>query len=242
MIATRIHFTQELASVDDALMRMGSTVGSMIASATAAFLESDASLVPKILADDNTVDAFEEEIETTCLRLLATQQPMARDLRRVSSAIKVSSELERIGDHAVEIAKNSRKLMHRCFCPRPLVDIEPMHRAVQSMLTDSLTAFVNHDTALVRDVCRHDDVVDDMFRTSRDDLFQLAQSDGSLVAAASYTLLILVSLERVADHTANIAERVNYIETGELSRIVNEHKRLDTSVITLSPGSQSQSA
>jgi phosphate transport system protein len=225
MIATRLHFTQELASVDEALMRMATAVGSMIAAATSSFLQCDVSRVPKVLADDDFVDRLEEEIEATCLRLLATQQPMARDLRRVSSAIKVSSELERIGDHAVEIAKNSRKLIQRCFCPRPLIDIEPMHKAVQSMLTDSLAAFVNHDIALVRDVCRHDDVVDDMFRVSRDDLFQLAQEDGSLVAAASYTLLVLLSLERIADHTTNIAERVNYIETGDLSRIVHEHKR-----------------
>jgi phosphate transport system protein len=233
MIATRLHFIQELASVDEGLMRMGSTVGSMIASATSAFLESDVSRVPKVLADDNVVDMLEEEIETTCLRLLATQQPMARDLRRISSAIKVASELERIGDHAVEIAKNSRKLMHRCFCPRPLVDIEPMHKAVQSMLSDSLAAFVNHDVELVRDVCKHDDIVDDMFRVSRDDLFQLAQEDGSLVAAASYTLLVLVSLERIADHSTNIAERVNYIETGDLSRIAHEHKRIDDSIAPL---------
>jgi phosphate transport system protein len=226
MITTRLHFTQELAAVDESLMRMGSTVAAMLANATSAFLDSDISRVTKVLGDDDIVDNLDEEIESTCLRLLATQQPMARDLRRISSAIKVATEIERVGDHCVEIAKNSRKLIHRCFCPRPLIDIEPMHKAVQSMLSDSLAAFVNHDIALVRDVCSHDDAVDGMFRTSRDDLFQMAQEDGALVAAASYTLLVLVSLERIADHATNIAERVNYIETGDLTRIAHDHHRI----------------
>jgi phosphate transport system protein len=153
---------------------------------------------------------------------------MARDLRRISSAIKVASELERVGDHCVEIAKNSRKLIHRCFRARPLIDIEQMHACVQQMLGDSLTAFIQHDISLAREVCRNDDVVDDYFRQSREELFQLAQDDASFVAAASYTLLILVSLERIADHSTNVAERVNYIETGDLARIAHEHKRFET--------------
>src|SRR5450432_1203453 len=183
MIATRLNFTQELTAVDESLLRMASMVGGMIASAVASFLDADVSRVPKVLTDDNAVDNLDEDIESTCLRLLATQQPMARDLRRISSAIKVAMELERVGDHAVEIAKNSRKLIQRCFHPRPLVDVEPMHRAVQSMLSDSLAAFVNHDIELVREVCKHDDIVDDMFRSSREELFEMAQIDASLVAA-----------------------------------------------------------
>jgi phosphate transport system protein len=108
-----------------------------------------------------------------------------------------------------------------------LIDIEQMHNCVQKMLNDSLTAFVQHDTALAREVCVNDDIVDDYFRNSRDDLFHLAQDEGSFVAAASHTLLILVSLERIADHCTNVAERVNYIETGDLSRIAHEHKRYE---------------
>jgi phosphate transport system protein len=235
MIATRQHFIQELTVIDDSLMRMGDMVGSMLQRAVTAYLDGDVSGVARVLSDDDSVDLLEEEIETTSLRLLATQQPMARDLRRISSAIKVASELERVGDHAVEVAKNSRKLIHRCFHPRPLVDIEPMHCAVQKMLTDSLAAFVNHDVRLVREVCMRDDIVDEMFRLTREELFHIAQDEASLVATASYTLLVLVSLERIADHATNIAERVNYIETGDLARIAHEHKRFDSTYAPASP-------
>jgi phosphate transport system protein len=228
MISTRLHFTQELSAVDENLLRMGDTVRSMMANAVGAFLHGDVSNVAKVLSDDNIIDKLEEETESNCLRLLATQQPMARDLRRLSSAIKVASELERVGDHCVEIAKNSRKLIHRCFRARPLIDIEEMHNSVQKMLGDSLTAFIQHDIALAREVCISDDIVDDYFRKSREELFQLAQDEAQFVAAASYTLLVLVSLERIADHSTNVAERVNYIETGDLSRIAHEHKRTDT--------------
>ena len=227
MISTRLHFAQELTAVDDNLLRMGDTVRSMLSGSVGAFLHADVASVPKVLADDNVVDQLEEQIESNCLRLLATQQPMARDLRRISSAIKVASDLERVGDHCVEIAKNSRKLIHRCFRARPLIDIEPMHKCVQEMLGNSLDSFLQHDTALAREVCRNDDIVDDYFRRSREELFQLAQDEASFVAAASYTLLILVSLERIADHCTNVAERVNYIETGDLARIAHEHKRFD---------------
>ena len=229
MISTRQHFIHELGAIDESLVRMGSTVATMLANSVAAFLEADIARVAKVLADDAIVDALEGEVESTSLRLLALQQPMARDLRRISSAIKVATEIERVGDHAVEIAKNSRKLIHRCFRPRPLIDVEAMHSAVQNMLTSSLTSFINHDVDLVREVCQNDDIVDDMFRTSRDELFQLAQDNASFVEAASYTLLVLVSLERIADHATNIAERVNFIETGDLSRIAHEHKRFDSS-------------
>ncbi len=235
MIATRLHFTQELSLIDESLLKMGSTASTMLDNACAAFLAADVSRVPKVLSDDNIIDDLEEKTEANCLRLLALQQPMARDLRRISSAIKVASEIERVGDHCVEIAKNSRKLMHRCFRPRPLIDIEPMHLAVQSMLSDSLKAFIDHDISTVRSVCRNDDVVDDMFRTMRDDLFFQAQDDASLVAAASYTLLVIVSLERIADHATNIAERVHFIETGDLTRIANEHKRYDSSGRQINP-------
>jgi phosphate transport system protein len=228
MISTRLHFTQELSALDDNLLRMGDTVRSMLAMSVGAFLHADVASVPKVLADDNIVDDLEEEIESNCLRLLATQQPMARDLRRISSAIKVASELERVGDHCVEIAKNSRKLIHRCFRARPLIDVEQMHSCVQQMLGDALNAFIHHDSNLAREVCRHDDVVDDFFRELRDELFQLAQNDASIVAAASYTQFIIASLERIADHSTNVAERVNYIETGDLARIANEHKRFAT--------------
>lgn len=225
MIATRLHFTQELTLVEDSLLKMGSTVRGMVSRAVSAFQQADVSIVSQVLADDSIVDRLEEEIEGTCLRLLALQQPMARDLRRISSAIKVASEIERVGDHAVEIAKNTRKLIHRCFHPRPLIDVAPMQAAVQSMFDKSLQAFIDHNVEMVRQVCEADDLVDDMQRALREELFQMAQEDASLIAAASYTLLIVVSLERIADHATSIAERVAFIETGDLHRMAHDHKR-----------------
>jgi phosphate transport system protein len=215
---------QELTEVDRKLLRMGSTVRGMMLDAVSAFLGGDLSLVEGVFASDDIVDAFEDEIEMTCLRLLALQQPMARDLRRVASAIKVSSELERMGDHCVDIAKYARKVHMECFPTRPLIDVSRMAAVAQQMLDDGLSAFIHHDIEIVDQVCKDDNIVDAEYKTSRADLIEIGRRDPALVAAAAYSLLVIGALERIADHATNIAERVVYLETGTLQRLSRTHR------------------
>jgi phosphate transport system protein len=223
-MTTRLLFHEELSSLDEALVRMGTLAIANVRLASDAYNEGSVVTADQVLDADDEIDDLEVDIELTCLRLMALQQPMARDLRRISSAIKVSYELERVGDHAVDIAKNTRKLVQKCFCTRPLVDIGLMAESTKNMLDDSLTAFLNRDIDLVRQVCKNDDIVDDEYKILRDEVMSVAKDDPSLIQAASYTMLIVSSLERIADHATNIAERVAFLETGELRRLAREHR------------------
>jgi phosphate transport system protein len=223
-MTTRLLFHEELTNLDENLMRMGTLTRSNVRLAFDAFNSGSVAGADKVLNDDDIIDDLEVDIEMTSMRLLALQQPMARDLRRISSAIKVSNELERIGDHAVLIAKSTRKLAQQCFCTRPLIDIEVMATATIRMIDDCLTAFLQHDMDIVARVCGDDDHVDEAYKALREEVLYVAQQDPSLIAAASYTLLILTSVERIADHATNIAERVAYMETGEMRRLAREHR------------------
>ena len=224
MISTRASFINELSEVDQKLLRMGGMVRGMIVDAVDSFVNGELALVETVFSNDDYVDSIDDDIESTGLRLLALQQPMARDLRRVSSALKVSSELERIGDHAVEIARYARKIHRECFPPRPLIDLAAMATATEKMLDDSLSAFVHGDIELIDRICRDDDVVDAEYKSLREQLIQIGTRDSAMVAAASYTLIAIGSIERVADHATNIAERVAYIETGSLRRLARRRK------------------
>ncbi|HEY3328764.1 MAG TPA: phosphate signaling complex protein PhoU [Capsulimonadaceae bacterium] len=224
MISTRASFIQELSEVDRKLLRMGGIVRGMIADAVASFLNGELNRVETVFGNDDLVDSLEAEVESTCLQLLALQQPMARDLRRVSSAIKVASELERMGDHAVLIVKYARKLHMECFPLRPLIDLERMSAVAEQMLDDSLSAFIHHDIELVKSVCVDDDIVDAEYKDARRQLIELASQDSSNAAAATYTILVAGSIERIADHATNIAERVAYLETGVFQRLSKAHR------------------
>ena len=194
---------------------MGALTGTMLGQAVEAVQRSDALLAETVLSQDDAVDEMDRRIEAQCIRLLALQQPMARDLRQIESALKVITDLERIGDHAVDIAKIARKLTQEFYLKAPLLDIGPLALTAQTMLHQSLESLVRHDLELAVRVCENDDEADDTFKTLRDELLAMTQNKPSLVFPASYMLLAVVYLERIADHATNIAERVYYIETGD---------------------------
>jgi len=223
-MTTRLLFHEELTSLDENLMRMGALTRANVRRAFDAYTEASVGAADRVLDADDEIDDLEVEIESTCMRLLALQQPMARDLRRISSAIKVSNELERIGDHGVLVAKNTRKLVQTCFSTRPLVDIGEMANAAIRMLDDCLSAFLQRDMELVKRVCEDDDFVDDAYKTLREEVLYVAQQDPSLISSATYTLLVITSVERIADYATNIAERVAYMETGQMRRLAREHR------------------
>ena len=229
MLNTRQSFHDELAALEQELLHMGALTGTMLGQAVEAVQRSDALLAETVLSQDDAVDEMDRRIEAQCIRLLALQQPMARDLRQIESALKVITDLERIGDHAVDIAKIARKLTQEFYLKAPLLDIGPLALTAQTMLHQSLESLVRHDLELAVRVCENDDEADDAFKTLRDELLAMTQDKPSLVFPASYMLLAVVYLERIADHATNIAERVYYIETGDRKPLGRRDERPEAS-------------
>jgi phosphate transport system protein len=223
MAATRLQFEEQLEELRHRLLEMGSAADNMVDLSIRALMEQDVELAEQVIAADDAIDEQDLQIETDCMRLIALQAPVARDLHLVGTALKAITDLERIGDHAVDIAKVARKLARDTFF-KPLVDIPRMASSVRQMLRDAMASFVNHDLDLVDSVVAADDRVDEMFHHIRDELHSVMRRDPSLVVQASYLLFVAHYLERIADHTVNIAERVYYAETGRLAQLAKSHK------------------
>ncbi len=220
---TRGQFEEELRRLGDEVLRMGSEADRMLDLAMQALTKQNVEIAEQVIAGDDVIDDLDIRIEMEAMRIIALQQPVARDLRLVGTALKVISDIERIGDHAVDIAKVARKLARDTFF-KPLADIPYMADRVRAMLREALTAFVTHDLDLVRRVVAADDEIDDLFHKLRDELHAAMSRDANLVVQASYLLFVAYYLERVADHIVNIAERVYYVETGKLEQLARTHK------------------
>lgn len=223
MSATRIHFEEQLESLRQQLVRMGRAADHMVALAMRALEDQDVELATRVVASDDELDALDLEIETECLRLIALQQPMARDLRLIGTAMKMITDLERVGDNAVDVAKAARKLARDGGMEVPS-DILEMGRAVRQMLEDVLQAFLREDLELVDKVVRADDAVDALYHAVRDHLHSVMVRSPDLVVRASYLLFAAYYLERMADHIVNIAERVHYNVTGRLTQLAKSHQ------------------
>ncbi len=223
MSGTRMHFVEELESLRRLLLQMGSVADSMVLNAVDALTTQDTELAEQVIRRDDEVDMLDLKIEALCMRLIALQQPLARDLRLVGTALKVITDLERIGDHAVDIAKIARKLARDTFY-KQLVDLPHMADRVRNMLHNAVHALVEQDLALVNQVIQADDAVDDIFHKLREELHTAMGRDSGLVVQASYLLFVAHHLERIADHAVNIAERVHYVETGSLEQLAKSHK------------------
>ena len=224
MSGTRLHFSEELEDLLHRLLEMGSAADTMISLAIRALTEQNVELAEKVIAYDDVVDNLDLQIETECIRLIALQQPMARDLRLIGTALKVITDLERSGDHAVDIAKVARKLAKDTFY-KPLVDLPYMATCVQQMLKDAMSALVNHDLELVDKIVAADDAVDTLFHNIRDELYSVMRQNSGEVVLASHLLFVAHYLERIADHMVNIAERIYYVETGNLAQLAMSHKQ-----------------
>ncbi|HTQ10249.1 MAG TPA: phosphate signaling complex protein PhoU [Fimbriimonadaceae bacterium] len=220
---TRSQFEEELEKLRNRLLAMGSEADRAVSDAMQALEERDVALAERVIDGDDSIDEMDLKIETECMRLIALQHPLARDLRLVGTALKIITDLERIGDHAVDIAKVARKLSHHSG-HRTLADLPRMATAVRKMLKNALDAFVRHDLDLVMTVVNADDEVDDLFHLIRDDLHAAMQNDPEVVVEASYLLFVAHYLERIADHAVNIAERVHYVETAQLSQLAKSHR------------------
>lgn len=207
----RNRFDNQLAEMNDELISMGALCENAIASAVKALLEGDIKLAAAAIRIDQEIDRKEREIESMCLKLLLQQQPVASDLRLISSVLKMITDIERIGDQASDIAEIVTYLS--CACGHN-THIDQMAQATIKMVTDSLDAFVRRDLTLAWSVIEYDDVVDRLFDECKSDLIaEIAQNpeDGERVLDV---LMIAKYLERIGDHATNIAEWVEFSITG----------------------------
>lgn len=207
-------FHRELKELEQEVLRMGALVEDQIRRAVKSLTEHDLALAQEIIADDDRVDHLESEIEQRCLTLLALQQPLAGDLRVVSTILKMITDLERIADHAVDIAVVTVRLGDEPFI-KPLVDIPQMARLASSMVRAALNAYIHRSLEEAWAMIRLDDDVDQLFATIFRDLLEIMRDRPETVAQATYLLFVANYLERVADHATNLGEWLIFMVTGE---------------------------
>ena len=209
----RSRFDEQLALLNKELIEMGSLCEEVIALASQSLTEGDAALAAHVSPLDAEIDRKEREIESLCLKLLLQQQPVARDLRQISAALKIITDMERIGDQAEDIAEIVRFLGGRGAEHGGL--LREMARSTIKMVTESVDAYVKHDTALAEKVIAEDDVVDDYFARVKKALIDRIADDPADGEFALDLLMIAKYFERIGDHATNIAEWVIFSVTGE---------------------------
>lgn len=210
----RTTYTERLNGLKIKLLKMGSMVQEIIEESLQALLEQDMQKAAKIYKMDDQIDALELEIENECMELIALQQPMAKDLRIIGTILKAITDLERMGDHAVNIAKQTRLIGDEEFI-KPLVDIPRMARLSEKMVAKCLDAFLKEDLDLAREVAYDDQDVDEIYERIYTELMEMMIDDQKIIRQAFHLLLIARFLERIADHATNIGERVIYMVTAE---------------------------
>jgi len=206
-------FIVELEELNRKLLEMGGLVESAIHRSVCSLVEQNKELAEQVIREEPKINKMEMEIDGMATRLLALRQPVARDLRFLTSALKINTDLERIGDLAQHIAERSLSLMHHPLV-KPMTDIPKMAALVQSMLLKCLDAFVNGDDALARSVLLADDEVDRLRDAVYAELLETMQKDPGIVPAAVDMIFIARNLERIGDHATNIAEDVVFLVKG----------------------------
>jgi phosphate transport system protein len=207
-------FDKELKILKEKLLRMASLAEESVILAVSSLKERREELAKKVFNAEENINLLDVEIDKLSLRLLALRQPMAVDLRFITSAMRIASELERIGDQSVNIAQRALELLKLPLL-KPLIDIPRMASLAQNMVNDSLRAFVNRDEKLARDVCQRDDEVDDLNDQIFRELLTYMMQDPSTISRAVDLILVGRHLERIADHATNISEDVIYYVKGK---------------------------
>ena len=215
MPSVRKSYDEELLQLDTLLARMGHEAGAAIESALTALRNDDIELARSVVARDSQIDASEHEIEHRCLQLLLRQQPVAGDLRRISTAMKVVTDIERIGDHASDIAEIIPHLVTVRKEGDPAVSQAiAMGRKAYQMIQDAMAALTAEDELAARKVIAADDAVDFDFNAIKHTLAQEIAADPAKVDAALDLLMVIKYLERIGDHAVNVAEWVQFVRTG----------------------------
>jgi len=210
----RTHFDEQLKNMNNDLIQMGAYIENAITLATKALVEQNCEMAQQAIECDDEINEIEKQIESQCLKLILRQQPIASDLRLISTALKMITDMERIGDHATDISEITLTLSDAVYIKK-LEHIPQMADATIKMLSNSIDAYVNKDLELAQSVIDYDDVVDELFDTVRNDLIALIHENVENGEQAMDLLMIAKYFERIGDHAVNIAEWVIFSITGE---------------------------
>jgi phosphate transport system protein len=208
-------FKEQVEELLDDLLLMGQMVSHSLDQSIQALVRQDTKLAQKVVDGDSDVNAAQHEIDEKCLVLIATQQPMASDLRTLLAVTHIATELERIGDYTEGIAKLAIRVAGEPLI-KPLVDIPRMADESRRMLTSVLQAFADQDAEAARQVAASDTIVDGLYSQVLDDVQAIMAKDPRTIAQATYLLWVAHNLERIADRTTNIAERIVFVVSGEI--------------------------
>lgn len=211
---TSKHYEEQLRTLKDQLLLMSHKAEQMISDSIQALVDRKPTLADEVIRRDDELDKLEITVDNLCYQILALEQPVARDLRFIATALKIVKDLERIGDIAVNIAERSMELIQEPELKR-LVDLPIMADAAQKILKESLDAFVNSDAELAERVIFNDSVVDDLYEQIFRELLTYMLEDPRSISRAIKLIFIAKHLERVGDHSANIAEMVVFLVRGQ---------------------------
>ena len=211
---TREAYHKDLHKLREEVLNMGSLVGKAIGDAVLSLKNRDVEMAQKVIDMDDEIDAIDHSIEENCMRLLALQQPMARDLRLIISVLKMSIDLERMGDLALKIAVIT-KITANVPPVKPLIDIPRMSEICQQMLADTMSAFENKDVEVAKAVAKRDDEVDMIFDQVRRELITIMIEEPKKITGAQHLTFVARYLERIGDHITNLCENVVFMVTGE---------------------------
>lgn len=210
----RNRFDRQLEQLNNELIEMGGMIEKAISDTIKALVEHNAKLAKEVIEYDEEIDHQEREIEQLCLKLLLQQQPVAKDLRLISSALKMITDMERIGDHATDISEITIELSKEDYIKK-LDHIQSMAKETMFMLVESVDAFVNKDMNKAKNVIEHDDVVDELFGKVKTELIDMIHKDSDVGEQAAELLMAAKYFERIGDHATNISEWVIFSITGE---------------------------
>lgn len=210
----RDRYVKKLMQLNNEMIEMGTMVETAIENAVSAFINHDTDIAKEVIEADEDVNQKEKEIENLCLKLLLHQQPVAGDLRQISAAIKMVTDIERIGDHAADISELTMVMPEGRIIPKGN-HIQDMAKETMVMLVNSINAFVDKDKEKAEEVIKHDDVVDKLFLKVKKELIDLIHEDVNNGEQATDLLMVAKYLERIGDHATNVSEWVIFSITGE---------------------------
>lgn len=213
----------EIREIERSLLEMVVLADAMISDSVTALTTLDTQLATEVIRRDDAIDALDVAIETRCLRLFALHQPMASDLRVVGTVLKLITDVERVGDLAVDLAKIARKIEDE-LGDSSLIDVPRIGQLSVKMLRQAIDAFLRRNVEMARAVCQQDDAVDELYKSFRSQLHRTMIERPDMVVTASYLLLAVHHFERIADHAVNIAERVHFLVTGRFEQIAPTHR------------------
>jgi phosphate transport system protein len=210
-------FDEELTALKERILRMGALVETQVANAIKALVDRDAELARSVIATDHQVNAYDVEIDEECIRLIALRQPAASDLRFITTAMKISTDLERMSDLAEDICERAIELTEEPQL-KPYIDIPRMAEYARTMLKEALDAFVNRNADLARKVCRDDTPVDELTGQIFRELLSYMMENPQTIRRAIRITFVAKYIERIADHATNVAEMVVYLVEGKIIR------------------------